>query len=60
MGDVPDLLRNRLRLDEEANALEDAISAVIASGGRTADTAVNGEKVLSTRDFTDAVVRALH
>jgi len=54
------LLRYSLQLDEEANALDDAISAVIAAGGRTADTAANGEKVLSTRDFTDAVVRALN
>jgi 3-isopropylmalate dehydrogenase len=54
------LLRYSLQLDEEANALEDAISAVIAAGGRTADTAANGEKVLSTRDFTDAIVRALN
>lgn len=54
------LLRYSLQLDEEANALEDAISAVISAGGRTADTAVNGEKVLSTRDFTDAVIRALN
>ncbi len=54
------LLRYSLQLDEEANALEDAISTVIAAGGRTADTAANGEKVLSTRDFTDAVVRALN
>ena len=53
------LLRFSLQLNEEANALEDAISAVIAAGGRTADTATNDEKVLSTRDFTDAVIRAL-
>jgi len=54
------LLRYSLQLDEEANALEDAISTVISAGGRTADTAANGEKVLSTRDFTDAVIRALN
>jgi len=54
------LLRYSLQLEEEANALEDAISTVIAAGGRTADTAASGEKVLSTCDFTDAVVRALN
>ncbi len=54
------LLRYSLQLDEEANALEDAISTVISAGGRTADTAAHGEKVLSTRDFTDAVIRALN
>jgi len=54
------LLRFSLQLEEEANALENAISAVISAGGRTADTAANGEKILSTCDFTDEVVHALN
>ncbi len=54
------LLRYSLKLEEEALALEGAIAAVIAAGGRTADTATDGEKVLSTSGFTDAVIRALH
>ena len=53
------LLRHSLMLEEEALAVEAAISIVIAAGGRTADTATSGEKVLSTSDFTDAVALQL-
>ncbi len=54
------LLRYSLQLEEEALALESAIAAVIAAGGRTADTATEGEQILSTSDFTAAVIRALN
>jgi 3-isopropylmalate dehydrogenase len=54
------LLRYSLQLEEEALALESAIGAVISAGGRTADTATDGEKILSTNDFTDAVIQALN
>ena len=53
------LLRFSLELDEEADAVEDAIAAVLASGARTADVATPGSDVMSTRDFTDAVIRQL-
>ena len=53
------LLRHSLMLEEEALAVEAAIGAVISAGGRTADTAANGEKVLSTSDFTETVVQQL-
>ena len=53
------LLRHSLMLEEEALAVEAAISAVIAAGGRTADTATSGEKALSTSEFTETVVRQL-
>ncbi len=53
------LLRHSLMLEEEALAVEAAIGAVISAGGRTADTAANGEKVLSTSDFTENVVQQL-
>ncbi len=53
------LLRHSLMLEEEALAVEVAIGAVISAGGRTADTAANGEKVLSTSDFTENVVQQL-
>ena len=53
------LLRHSLMLEEEALAVEAAIGAVISAGGRTADTAANGEKVLSTSDFTENVVQRL-
>jgi len=54
------LLRYSLQLEEEALALEGAIAAVIAAGGRTADTATGGEQILSTSEFTDAVIGALN
>jgi len=54
------LLRYSLKLEEEALAVEDAIAAVITAGGRTADTAIEGEKVLSTNEFTDAVIQAMN
>ena len=54
------LLRHSLMLEEEALAVEAAIGAVIFAGGRTADTAANGEKVLSTSDFTENVVQELN
>ena len=53
------LLRHSLMLEEEALAVEAAIGAVISAGGRTADTAANGEKVLSTSDFTENVLQQL-
>ena len=53
------LLRHSLMLEEEALAVEAAIGAVISAGGRTADTAANGEKVLSTSDFTENVIQQL-
>ncbi len=59
IGSVAMLLRHSLNLDEEALAVENAILAVIAAGGRTADTASGGEKVLSTDEFTQAVITRL-
>ena len=59
IGSVAMLLRHSLNLDEEALAVENAILAVIAAGGRTADTASGGEKVLSTDEFTQAVIARL-
>ncbi len=54
------LLRHSLDLEEEALAVEAAIGAVISAGGRTADTAAEGDKVLSTGEFTNAVINALN
>ncbi len=53
------MLRFSLELDEEADAVEDAIAAVLASGARTADIATPGGDVMSTKDFTDAVIQQL-
>ncbi len=53
------MLRFSLGLDEEADAIDQAIGAVLASGARTADIAMPGKPVLSTREFTDAVIQQL-
>lgn len=53
------LLRYSLALHDEAATIEDAIVAVIKGGGRTADIASNSDKVLTTTEFTAAVIKAL-
>ena len=53
------LLRFSLGLDEEADAVDAAIGAVLASGARTADIATPEARVLSTSEFTDAVIQQL-
>lgn len=54
------LLRYSLELKEEAAAIESAIDTVIDAGGRTADIATPDDKVLTTTEFTDAVLRELN
>ena len=53
------LLRHSLGLDEEAAALESAISQAIANGARTADIAAHDEAVESTAEMTDVIIRCL-
>jgi 3-isopropylmalate dehydrogenase len=53
------LLRHSLELQEEADLVERAIGTVIAGGARTADIAVAGETVLSTREMTAAIIQQL-
>lgn len=53
------LLRHSLQLEEAACALENALAAVIANGGRTADIATGNDKVLSTAAMTDAILQQL-
>jgi len=53
------MLRHSLDLDEEAIAVETAIRNVIESGARTADLAVAGDKVMSTTEMTEAILREL-
>ncbi|MBV6416498.1 MAG: 3-isopropylmalate dehydrogenase [Steroidobacteraceae bacterium] len=52
------LLRHSLGLEQEARAIEDAVSAALEAGARTADIAAGG-RVLSTAEMGDWVVRAL-
>jgi 3-isopropylmalate dehydrogenase len=53
------LLRYSLNLEDEAKAIEDAVDAALASGARTSDIASAGETIISTSEFTDAVLNAL-
>jgi 3-isopropylmalate dehydrogenase len=54
------LLRHSLGLLEEAALVEQALGTVIAEGARTADIAVAGDPVLSTREMTAAIIQQLH
>jgi len=53
------LLRYSLALETEAQAVEQAVEAVLNDGARTRDIASQGEAVLSTHEFTDAVLAKL-
>jgi 3-isopropylmalate dehydrogenase len=53
------LLRHSLRLEEEARAVEAAISTVLDSGQVTPDIAPPGAQPRSTTEVGDAVVKAL-
>lgn len=53
------MLLHTFGLDEEAVAIEDAISSVLAEGLRTADMARNGQEPVGTRAFAAAVAEAV-
>jgi 3-isopropylmalate dehydrogenase len=53
------LLRYSLGLEQEASAVERAIATVIADGGRTADIANAEDRVFSTTEMTEAIIRKL-
>jgi 3-isopropylmalate dehydrogenase len=53
------LLRWTARRPQEADRLEAAVEAALSGGARTADIALPGEAVLSTRAMADAVLAAL-
>ncbi len=54
------LLRHSLGLEQEATAIETAISKAIAGGARTADIAARGDTRISTTEMTDAIIRCLN
>src|SRR6187455_106169 len=54
------LLRHSLGLENEAAAVEAAVSKAIANGARTADIAEHGRPAMTTRRMGDAVVAALN
>jgi 3-isopropylmalate dehydrogenase len=51
------LLRYGLGLPEAADAVDQAIAAVLAGGARTADVARRGEQPVGTREIGDEVAR---
>jgi 3-isopropylmalate dehydrogenase len=53
------LLRHSLGLRSVANALERAVRKTIADGLRTADIALHGQKITTTREMGDAVIMRL-
>ena len=53
------LLRYSLQEDGAAAAVERAVAHVIAQGARSADIAGDGERIVSTSEFTDLVLEAL-
>jgi len=59
IASVAMLLRHSLHLDEEADAVDQAIRTVITAGARTADIAVAGESSLNTQEMTDRIIAAL-
>jgi 3-isopropylmalate dehydrogenase len=50
------MLRYSLDLEEDAQAVERAVDAVLSAGHRTTDLAKPGEKALSTEEITDLIV----
>ena len=54
------MLRYSLAQPDQADRVENAVTAVLAQGLRTADICAPGAVRVSTREMGDAVVRALH
>ncbi len=53
------LLRYSLGLEAEAQAIEKAVDAALASGARTADIATRGSAYISTTEFAQTVLSSL-
>ena len=53
------LMRHSLDLEDEARAIEKAVEGTLSAGLRTADLCREGENHVSTRDFTEAIIRTL-
>ncbi|MDA1063603.1 MAG: 3-isopropylmalate dehydrogenase [Proteobacteria bacterium] len=53
------LLRYSLKLDDEADLVEQAILHAIVAGARTADLVRDGDKTLSTGEMTDEIIKFL-
>jgi 3-isopropylmalate dehydrogenase len=53
------LLRHSLHLEREASSIEQAVSAVLSQGARTADLAGKTHPQISTAEMGSRVVRAV-
>ena len=53
------MLSHSFGMNEAAAAIEQAVAKVLASGIRTADIALAGEKAIGTQEYTDSVISAL-
>ena len=53
------MFRYSLDLPEQADQIENAVAKAMASGARTKDIAVEGEKVLSTKEMTQRIIENL-
>ena len=53
------LLRHSLNLEEEAKAVEDAVTHALRDGLRTADIAAAGEPAVGTADMGSTIAAAL-
>jgi 3-isopropylmalate dehydrogenase len=53
------MLRHSFQLEQEASAMESAVSQVLAAGHRTRDLAKSGQPALSTSAMGDKVVQAI-
>lgn len=56
ISSVAMLLRYSFQMKEEADAIEDAITAVLEAGYRTGDIAQVGDQVLNTEEMTEKVI----
>jgi len=59
IASVAMLLRHSLGLEDEAVAVEAAISDAISGGARTADIATDGATTVSTDEMTSEIMRCL-
>ncbi len=50
------MLRYSLQMSEEATRIERAVATALSEGARTKDIARHGEKVLSTKEMTEAIL----
>jgi 3-isopropylmalate dehydrogenase len=53
------MLRYTLGLENEAQAVEQAVEKVLADGARTADIAPRGGSYISTNEYAEAVLAQL-